>query len=181
MPTSTYKRIPSILGVLEHAHECTSVLDVGVGFGKYGLLFREHLDVRRRRYSQEEWQTTIDGVEIWEGYLTPVHQYIYTQIYVGDITKLVDSLPVYDVILLCDVIEHMPYSDGAELLLRLYEEHLSNAMVVSYPPIIGADWKRWENPSERHHVIWTADNLKELFSGHVVVKSPQICYIVKEN
>lgn len=180
MPTSTYRRIPAILGVLDHVPECTSVLDVGVGFGKYGMLFREHLDVRRRRYSREEWQTTIDGVEIWEKYLTPVHQYIYNQIYVGDIAKLVDSLPVYDTILLCDVIEHMPYNVGAELLLRLYEEHLNHAMAVSYPPIIGADWKRWENPNERHHIVWEAKDLIGLFPCQVVVKNPQICYIVKE-
>ncbi|MGF9965198.1 hypothetical protein [Bacillus rhizoplanae] len=54
MPSSIYQAIPDIL---QHiiVEEPMSILDVGVGFGKYGLLLREALDVPYERYHKHEW------------------------------------------------------------------------------------------------------------------------------
>ena len=181
MPTSGYHKIPAVMSVLQHVKDVRTVLDVGIGFGKYGFLMREHLDVRRRCYSPTEWLTQIDGVEIWDRYITPVQRYVYDQIYIGDIRELEPQLPAYDLILLCDVIEHMPYLEGVMLLQALFERHTKQAIVVSYPPIIGHDWKRWENPNEKHHVVWTPKMLRAKFPGRVIQQTPQVCFLVKES
>ena len=44
------------------------ILDVGVGFGKWGHLFREYTDINEAehdpaRYARENWRVQIDGIE----------------------------------------------------------------------------------------------------------------------
>ncbi len=171
------------MGVLRHIPEPDSVLDIGVGFGKFGFLFRETLDIRKRRYSPTEWQAIIDGVEIWDGYITPVHDYVYSQIFIGDIRKLVHDLHSYDLIVLADVIEHMPYEEGAQLLKTLFYQHCNLAMVISYPPVIGSDWKNWQNPHEKHHCVWTKQLIASAIPGVKLVSpmrnNPQVVYVFK--
>ena len=180
MPTSSYRKVGRVLDILQHIPEVYSVLDVGIGFGKFGLLLREHLDVRKRRYFRPEWQTRIDGVEIYSKYLTPVHGYIYDTIHVGDIQELLDRLSKYDLIVLADVIEHMPYEDGVKVLKALFNDHCNKGMVVSFPNVIGSDWKNWDNPHERHHHVWTVEQF-DFLCGRVVSNSTQIVYILKED
>lgn len=182
MPTSGWHKIHHVMGVLQHVPDPRTVLDVGVGFGKFGLLFREHLDIRKRRYGRAEWLARIDGVEAWANYATPIHDFIYNQVLYGDVRSLVDNLPSYDLIVLADVIEHMPYEDGTKLLRTLFEGHCRRGMVVSYPNVIGSDWKRWENPHEQHHCVWKAEHFAVLFpEARVLFSTPQVAYILKEN
>jgi len=178
MPTSSYKKIGRVLGVLEYIKEPCRVLDIGAGFGKYGLLLREHLDVRKGRYAKDEWTTQIDCIEIWGEYITPVHKYIYNHVYLGDVRNLLPSLGQYDLIVLSDVIEHMPREDGTHLLKELAAK-ATDGMVVSYPNVIGTNWKSWPNPYERHHVVWTVDDFQRLFEC-VVPNSTQVVYILNK-
>lgn len=182
MPTSSYRKIGRVLDILQHVKEVDSVLDVGIGFGKFGFLLREHLDVRKRRYFRHEWKARIDGIEVYSDYLTVLHSFVYDNIYVGDIRELLETLPQYDVIVLADVIEHMPYEDGVRVLKSLFNDHCRKGMVVSYPSVIGSDWKNWDNPHERHHHIWTVDQFRQLpIVAKVVPNSTQIVYLLKED
>lgn len=52
MPTSYPEAISSILELVRR-EEPRSILDLGVGFGKYGMLCREMLDIPYERYSRE--------------------------------------------------------------------------------------------------------------------------------
>ena len=186
MPTSGQHRVVPVVGVLKHCDPMPqSVLDIGVGFGKYGFVFREEIDIRKgRHYDRKEWQTRIDGVEVWEKYITPMHRYLYSNLYIGDIKEILPELGKYDLIVLADVLEHMPYKEGQELLDRLLQSHCRQAIVVSYPPVIGSEWKLWENPHEKHHFIWTPEifvvryqNMKDV---KVVFNGTQVVYLLKE-
>jgi 2-polyprenyl-3-methyl-5-hydroxy-6-metoxy-1,4-benzoquinol methylase len=180
MPTSGWHKIGHVMRILRFMPQPESVLDVGIGFGKFGFLLRENLDIRKRRYNPSEWKTKIDGVEVWEKYITPAHRYVYDSILVGDIRQLVSTLGKYDLIVLADVIEHMTFEEGAQLLRTLFQEHCSGGMVVSYPNCIGSDWKNWENPHEKHHCIWHDYELDQLFpDADVQLSTPQVCYILR--
>jgi hypothetical protein len=48
-----------------------SVLDIGTGFGKYGLLCREYLELWDGRQNYDKFLRRIDGVEAFESYITP--------------------------------------------------------------------------------------------------------------
>ncbi len=61
MPTSRFQVIPDILSLLQR-EQPRSILDVGVGFGKYGLLIRDILEIPFERYNKQQWICQIDGV-----------------------------------------------------------------------------------------------------------------------
>ena len=50
MPVSSIDKIPAVMSIFKYDRVVKSVLDVGSGFGKYGFLTREYLDIRKKRY-----------------------------------------------------------------------------------------------------------------------------------
>ena len=66
MPSSRPNAIPTTVHVVRQL-DPASILDVGVGFGKWGLLFREYTDIRAsetdsHRYQKAAWKIRIDGI-----------------------------------------------------------------------------------------------------------------------
>jgi hypothetical protein len=96
-----------------------SVLDIGSGFGKYGVLCREYLELWDGR-QEYNFLRRIDGVEAFKNYITPLHKFIYNNIYTENIIDLVKKLDyTYDLVLLTDVLEHFTKDEG-EWLLKKY-------------------------------------------------------------
>ena len=84
-----------------------SVLDVGVGFGKYGYLVREYLEIWGDGDQYDQWLRTIDGVEVFEPYIREVQRAVYNEVFIGNATEVLPTLEKqYDLILLIDVLEH---------------------------------------------------------------------------
>ena len=88
MPSSRVNHVPAIIGLIRQLQPA-SILDVGVGFGKWGHLFREYTDIvaaehEPRRYEREHWQVRIDGLEGHAPYITPMHRYLYNEIHLGE-------------------------------------------------------------------------------------------------
>lgn len=183
MPTSHFNKIPAVMGVTQYFPDesIKSVLDIGVGFGKYGLLMREHLDIRKGRYTKVEWKTRIDGVEAFLPYLTRVHTYVYDRLFTGDIRELWKDLPVYDIVVLSDVLEHMPVEDGTMLLINLLARKCNKAMVVSFPPVFGEHSNRGyeNNPYEKHQCQWKLPDFKVLFGNSIKSPIPTVVHILR--
>lgn len=159
MPSSRPNHIPAVLGVMLRL-EPSSVLDIGTGFGKWGVLIREYTDIRLserepERYDRENWRVRIDGIEGFRRYLTPVHDYVYDHVHVGDMRDVIDGLGTYDMILLGDVIEHVEKAEG-EALLRKCLDHCSGAVVVSTPAVFREQGEACGNVLETHRSFWTS-------------------------
>ena len=90
MPTSNPKIISPILDYISK-NTPASVLDIGIGFGKWGALIREYTDVIHYRFYQEEWQVLIHGIEIHDRYRNPNWQH-YQLVYIGDACDMVGKL-----------------------------------------------------------------------------------------
>ena len=131
MPTSWFQAIPDILSLLQR-EQPRSILDIGVGFGKYGLLIRDILEIPFERYNKQQWICQIDGVEAFEGYKNPIHDYVYNKVFYDDIRNIIHQLPNYDVILLIDVIEHFEKEEGYRLINKLLE-HTNKSLIISTP------------------------------------------------
>src|SRR4030095_10541174 len=109
MPSSRPNAIPTIIHLVRQLKP-RSILDVGVGFGKWGHLFREYTDILEAerdpaRYQRQNWQVRIDGIEGFPDYLTDMHRFIYNSIHCGDARLLIRSLGQYDLIFFGDIIE----------------------------------------------------------------------------
>lgn len=153
MPTSWYQAIPNILTQVKIAQP-KSILDIGVGFGKYGLLFRDVLELPFERYHKEQWQVKIDGVEAFDSYHNPVYDFAYDNVYFGNILTLIDTLPNYDLITLIDVLEHFSKEDGLKLIEKLVA-HCNKVVLVSTPLYPEPQTEYLGNDFEQHKSIWS--------------------------
>jgi hypothetical protein len=131
-----------------------SILDVGVGFGRWGILFREFLEVWDSGIYDGKWQRIVDGVEIYEGYIRDYHKYFYSNIYVMDALEFLRKLDKeYDLINFGDVIEHFEKEQGEELVKLAVQK--SRFVLITVP--IGKHWPQEgteQNPNEEHKSIW---------------------------
>ena len=174
MPSSRPNHIPTVLGVVGQLKP-TSILDVGIGFGKWGHLFREYTEIVHAesdpgRYRRENWKVRIDGVEGFQSYITPMHEYLYDHLYVGDMREEVPRLGVYDLIFLGDVIEHVTKADGLELL-RACLDRAVKAVLVTTPATFVEQGAVCDNQLERHRSSWAASDFHALGRGATAVEN----------
>jgi hypothetical protein len=159
MPTSHYAYISDVVGFVMSQNPA-SLLDIGVGFGKWGHLFREYLDVMAGRVLKDQWQKRIDGVEIFEPYISVHQRNLYDRIYLGDICELVDTLPDYDMIFSSDVIEHIEKSAARRLIEKLQAKTRRLLLIIPR----GEAWLHSQGPmygnkDEAHVSSWDHDDL----------------------
>jgi ubiquinone/menaquinone biosynthesis C-methylase UbiE len=167
MPFSQSSQLSSIVGFAEGLQP-KSVLDVGTGMGQYGFLLRNNLEAeglfeidgpQGRQRPKAQWRIRIDGIEGFAGYLTPVHEWAYQRVLVGDALQVLATLPdrAYELVLAIDILEHFEKADGWKLLAELARVS-SRAALVSTPRDFHA--QRVEaNPLEDHRSHWTAADL----------------------
>lgn len=172
MPTSWYQAIPNILAMVKKLKP-KSILDIGVGFGKYGLLFRDLLELPYERYTKESWQVKIDGVEVFKTYQNPVYTFAYDRVYFGNILTLIDTLPCYDCITLVDVIEHFTKEDGLRLIEKLVA-HCNKGVIVSTPFYPDRQSEYLGNKFEQHQSVWSIVDFEHFnFTYERVVNTAQ--------
>lgn len=113
MPTSNLAVAPNVLHMIWQVKPRRSirVLDVGPGHGKYAVLIREYVDEGAH----------ITGIEAWEPYVERFRlELIYDAIVVGDVRRQpAEFFANFDVVLMADVIEHMPKPDAWDVIAKI--------------------------------------------------------------
>jgi hypothetical protein len=159
-----------------------SILDVGVGFGKWGHLFREYTDINEAerdpaRYRRENWRVRIDGIEGHPAYLTQMHRFLYNDIHVGDAAELMNTLANYDLIFLGDVIEHFEKAAGFQLL-RAACARANKAVIVSTPKFETEQEDLCGNELERHRSLWAEEDFKAFEGSQVVTVDDDMVAVI---
>lgn len=147
MPSSFVDSVPGVMH-LAISVDPQVVVDVGPGYGKYGLMCREYLPNLQ----------VLQAVEVEEGRL-PTQDAIYDHI----VTKSVLHVaPPYwgnvELVLLIDVIEHMSKEQGKRLLRTWMDAGCS--VIVSTPKIFEEQHDD-HNPYEEHVSLWTWEDFIE--------------------
>ena len=122
---------------------------MGCGKGSLGLLLRQAPGGLRAH---------LTGAEIFQPNIDFVRRFnLYDEILEGDITQQ-DEWPEFDVVVACEILEHLPRDAAEQLLGRL--EGQAQTVIVSTPngrdlrgPIGG-------NPAEAHLSVWTVADFK---------------------
>lgn len=163
MPTSNPASIPTIVSVIYNLAPA-SVLDVGVGNGKYGFLLREYLEL----WGDDHSHRRIDGIEAHEPYIGAVQRAVYDDIYIGDALTVLPTLNQhYDVALAADILEHFTEADGKRLLYLLAQH--ATYIVIATPDHEAPQGACFGNEYERHRRQWTlGDIAAELPSTQIV-------------
>ncbi len=162
MPTSQWQQITPIIGmVLDLAP--TSILDVGMGNGKYGFLCREYLDLAKvdanAVYGQRK--TVIHGIEAFEPYISTVQRDVYDRIFIGDAREIIPSLSEdYDLVLMIDVLEHFDLDDAVMLVRNI--QRIGKHMIISVPAVRWPQDAMFGNDYERHRHSFSVDELRSL-------------------
>lgn len=142
MPSSYVDSFAPIVKLLvERAYQ--NVIDIGPGWGKYGLACREYLPDLQ----------TLHAVEVKEGRL-PTQDAIYDWVYTGDTRDSAYTRSFWarwELALLIDVIEHVTIDEGHELLAKILGA--GTAVLVATPKIF-IEQHDDNNPFETHVSLW---------------------------
>lgn len=158
MPSSHWYQLNEIMELIIFTQP-KSILDVGIGFGKYGFLSREYLELFDGRDKYNDWKRTIDGIEIFEDYITSLNKMIYDKIYIGNALDILPKLDKkYDLILLIDILEHFNYDDGMRIL-KMCEQQSSN-IIISTPRHFFSQREMFSNPYEVHKFWYKKKHFK---------------------
>lgn len=99
-----------------------SFLDIGVGNGKWGMLFREYTDLWHGRTLKNEWKSQIDGIEIFAPLIQEHQRGMYKRIFVGNAFTLIDELHSYDFVWAFDLLGAFEKSKGFEMMKKMKEK-----------------------------------------------------------
>jgi len=169
MPFSQSSQISTILAYIEQLAP-KSILDVGTGMGQYGFLARTNLENinlfqieegRGWQRPKTEWRVRIDGIEVCDVYLTPVHEYAYNQLMIGDAMRILPTIADnhYELVLAIDILEHYSKAEGVVFLNHL-KIIACKAVLVSTPKIFMPQDVP-ANPYENHRSLWHKTELLE--------------------
>jgi len=178
MPTSHWRQLNEIIDVIITTNP-KSLLDIGVGFGKYGVLAREYLELWDGRGRYEDWQRQIDGIEIFNFYKNPLYTYIYNTIYYGNALDVLPNISIkYDLILAIDIVEHFNKIDGLKFIdLCLVRGH---NLLISTPLNVNEQGGVFNNPHEEHKSSWTIDDFTYEHKIFIKNSSSLLCYLGKD-
>jgi len=189
MPSSHPYQLNEILELIIETNP-RKLLDIGIGFGKYGFLSREYLELWYPDAVYGSHKRQIDGIEAFEAYLTPLHRLIYDRIFTGDAREVLPVLSDrYDLILMIDVFEHFTYEDG----LKVLEEcrRCGRNILISVPRMMSVQEEVHGNPYETHRYNWKRKDFSGLPDKFFLYNaksticfigedSPRICRILKK-
>lgn len=171
MPLSDHSHRPWMLARLQEQCDLSkirSVVDVGVGLGGYREFLQPFTPVAK-------WT----GIEIFEPYVDRfLLRHRYAEVIVGDVREI-DPLPLADIYILGDVIEHMPRQDAYDL----WEHTLASSWrTVAALPILHYPQGEVEgNPYEAHVETWSDEQVWQqlggIINGHV--NNWTGCYIAR--
>lgn len=166
MGTSNWQNISYNIDLVRKLNP-QSILDVGTGFGRWGILFREFLEIWDNSKYDGNWDRIIDGVEIYQGYVKDYHKYFYTNIYNENaLTYLESTEKKYDMVNFGDIIEHFEKAEGEKLISLALEK--AKYVLINIP--IGKHWKQegtQENPWEAHKSVWYNNDFTK-YKYHII-------------
>jgi hypothetical protein len=161
MPSSSHLQITDLMDWVVHL-EPRSVLDIGVGNGKYGFLCREALD---DPHAQPPTRIVLRGIEAYPQYLGEVHRLVYDEILVGNCVDILQKHQErYDLTLFVDVIEHLEKEQGHQLLNRILE--ISRNVIVATPKGFAPQDDVYGNTFEIHRSGWEESDFQR-YPGHL--------------
>jgi hypothetical protein len=170
MPVSDYHSIPAVLDEV-YRLQPEDVLDLGVGFGKWGVLLREVLDAMYGRCAPGQWQREITGVEIHRKYLNPAWE-SYDCVEIMNFVDLVWN--EHDLVLMMDSLEHLSPEVGRPFLAKLVANN--RHVIVSVPNGPMPQGEVYGNPHEAH--LWTFNGLEEFAPYEHTVLHQGLCTVV---
>jgi hypothetical protein len=150
MPTSKPEIISPVAKKILEIDPGT-VIDIGVGHGKWGFLTREYTDIWKWRHYKSEWKVRIHGIEVFDKYKNPVYDYAYDKVYFGHAEHVLKHLYNYNLGIMIDVLEHFEKRDGINLISLILSK--CDQAIISYSNCAQGSVRG--NDHEEHLSTWS--------------------------
>lgn len=140
----------NILKLLPKCLDNLDIIDVASGYGSWGFHIR----------TRANGLPNIIGLDIWLPYIERVYPLnIYDNMICADVRRLPFRENSFDIVLACEVMEHIPKSDSKDVLDEL--ERLAHRMIIITTPL-GFTYQGIvdENIFERHVSAWTGEEFE---------------------
>ena len=160
MGTSCWAHISTAIDWIREVNP-KSVLDVGVGFGKWGFLCREYLDVFNGRHFRKDWKVRIVGIEGFERYLHPASHYIYDDMVIGDAFEKIKKVGDFDLVIMADILEHFTSSKADTMMTEAVAR--SRAVLIVTPTNYWFQGAVHGNEYERHRTVVKHRHVRRMF------------------
>ena len=155
------------------------VLDVGVGFGSFGMAYRalqlrmgtlvdkENWESHDDLMNRERWAGVLDGIDIRDYSASPAWQF-YSKVHVGDAMQVLAGLPdgSYDAVVANDIIEHFT-AEGAARFVAELRRVARHVVVIGYPLTVS---EVGDEGPEQHLVIADPATLLKDFTHRVELR-----------
>ncbi|MFW5437700.1 hypothetical protein [Paenibacillus apiarius] len=153
MGTSNWQNVSFCIDLIRRINP-SSILDVGIGFGRWGIISREFLDVWNGKIKKDSWDIHVEGIEAFSSNIENHHKEFYSKIWEQDARNFFDSCSTnYDLVIFGDVLEHFYKEEGYKILDIALK--LSDYVMINIP--IGQNWEQgslYGNEYEEHKSEW---------------------------
>ena len=108
----------------------------------------------------------MDGIEVHEQYITPVHNFIYNSIIIGEAVNILSNNNLYyELILALDIVEHFTKREGLEFIKLC--RNRADTVLINTPNIYFQIDKEFYNQYMSHNSGWDADDFINLGAKYV--------------
>jgi SAM-dependent methyltransferase len=127
-------------------NNANSILDIGCGGGKWGRELKGKVSI-------------LDGVEVWQPYIVQFDlEQLYNHVYNCDIRDF-NFEKEYDIAILGDVLEHLPYDDALKVVEKLKNNVREIYLII---PINVCIQQVPGRPFESHLYQWSDKEIRAL-------------------
>ena len=165
MPISNWEAIPAIMNEV-YRLQPQMVLDLGIGFGKWGALLREVLDGMHGRCARGQWQARIYGMEVHGAYRNPAWN-CYNNISEVDFA-CIGELQNWDLVLMIDSLEHLEPEQGLAILDALVENN--RHVIISVPVVPMPQGAMYGNEFETHRTHYDGTEFSRFADMRIVYR-----------
>jgi len=187
MPSGQATKIPIIMSAISNRHRTHAriqcILDVGIGWGKYGLLCREYLSGYDAMKNEEDWKLQLDGVEVCHQYIKTYIRTLYTHVWPLDIREFCDKPETWihpwawDMILMIDILEHIPKEDGHKVLNVL--KQYSRWILISTPTVLVPQNIKLYHEQEQHVCVWSLEDFESYNMDEVIENNRNLIVVLR--
>ena len=160
MPVSDIRNIVPIMNEVARL-DPEGIIDLGIGFGKYGVLCREYLEAVHGRCRIDQWERRIVGIEGHRAYENPAWG-AYNEVIDGDIRSLWQQVKGWPLVLMIDSLEHFDELEARTILEYLVRNN--KRVIVSVPLGVCPQGAEFGNEFETHRSVWSGRKDFEKYS-----------------
>lgn len=141
----------SVLELFPRCLDNLNIIDIASGYGLWGFYIR----------TKTNGLPNIIGLDIWSPYIDRIHRLnIYDEMICADVRRLPFRVNSFDIVLGCEILEHLPKSEGIDVLDEL--EKLARRMIIVTTPLGFIPQDEIDgNVFERHISSWTGEEFEE--------------------